>query len=85
LRSRGKRVQPYLFFGLGSILDEHTHHYQSGKTFLDRVSSAAFDIGAGLKIAITDRLSIAPQWSSLVSNNYRVSQLGIGLTYIILK
>jgi hypothetical protein len=85
LRSRGKRVQPYLFFGLGSIFESHTHHYQSEKIFQDVVSTAAFDIGAGLKIAVTDRLSFAPEWSSLVSGHYRVSQVGIGLTYIIRK
>jgi len=88
LRSRRKHVQPYVFFGLGAISEDHTYHFQSGNTLPKQVRTAAVDLGCGLRIAVANRWFITPEVRvlfGLPEVNYAAQQFGIGITYVIRK
>ena len=83
IRARGDKIQPYLVFGLGYLRKHHTYYFQSGQSNTKDRSNLVIDIGGGLNIAVTDRLSFAPQIGFMWSNYYFASQAGVSVTYKI--
>ena len=81
IRSRSPKVAPYLFLGLGMLSTDHVYHSQPGGNKELKKSTLETDLGFGVRVAATKRLSINPEVHLMLG--YTVLQAGIGISYRI--
>lgn len=91
VHSQTQRAQVFFFVGAGFGEAAHTAHYPYGGRVEQHDQPGSFfgaDIGVGLKVPVTKRLALGPEFRAILAPRYDewVSMsIGVGITYTISK
>jgi len=91
VHSQTERAQVFFFVGAGLGEAGHTHHYPSGTTVEQHDQPGSFlggDIGVGLKVPVTKRLALGPEFRAVLAprhDGWVSMSIGVGMTYTISK
>jgi hypothetical protein len=88
LRTQSERAQVFFFLGAGIGEAVHAHHYPNGSTvkhYNQPGSFFAMDIGVGLKVPVTRRLALGPEFRSILGSRAEWFSLsiGVGITFTV--
>jgi hypothetical protein len=90
LRTQTERAQVFFFLGAGFGEAGHTHHYPNGSTVNHHNQPGSFfamDIGVGLKVPVTKRLALGPEFRAILGSQAEWFSLsiGVGATFTVWK
>jgi opacity protein-like surface antigen len=91
VHSQTQRAQVFFFVGAGFGAAAYTAHYQHyGRVEPHDHSSSFFgaDIGVGLKVPVTKRLAIGPEFRAILAprhDEWVSMSIGVGMTYTVQK
>jgi hypothetical protein len=90
VHSQTKRAQVFFFVGVGFGEAGHHHGYPSGRPAAQHDEPGLFsgvDIGVGLKVPVTKRLAVGPEFRAILAPDPQWISLsiGVGITYTIPK